>query len=112
MSLNYDTRECDIEGLEQSVIDSMIWITMAIDVGQFTAKNVDEIYDRIVISEALYGKYLYNSKTGESVLCSKDMIRKFIGLRTNVRTLTMHKWLSRIAKDRKAYHYGRNDNDV
>ena len=106
MPLNYDTRTCDIDDLDNDVIESMIWLTMAIDVGEFTTKNVDEIYDRIVISEALYGKYVYNSKTGKSVLGNKDMIRKFIGLRTNVRTLTMHKWMSRIAKDRKD-HYRR-----
>ena len=55
----------------------MIWATMVIDVGEFTIKNVDDVYDRLRIYESLYGP-LATYKDGSSVLADKDLITKFV----------------------------------
>ena len=51
MALHYDTRKCDLNDISKQTISSMIHVTMVIDVGEFTEKNVKDIFYRIKISE-------------------------------------------------------------
>ena len=39
MALHYDTRKCDLKNVSFNTIDSMIHMTMLIDVGHFTEKK-------------------------------------------------------------------------
>ena len=96
MPLYYDYTKCNVKDVEDDIINSMINITMVIDVGEFTEKNVKDIFYRIKISEMFNGTpFLYNNpKNPKSVLADQDLIKKFIGLKTNVRTISLRKWFS------------------
>ena len=96
MPLYYDYTKCNVKDVEDDIINSMINITMVIDVGEFTEKNVKDIFYRIKISEMFNGTpFLYtNPKNPKSVLADQDLIKKFIGLKTNVRTISLRKWFS------------------
>ena len=96
MPLYYDYTKCNVKDVEDDIINSMINITMVIDVGEFTEKNVKDIFYRIKISEMFNGTpFLYTDpKNPKSVLADQDLIKKFIGLKTNVRTISLRKWFS------------------
>lgn len=96
MPLYYDYTKCNVKNVEDDIINSMINITMVIDVGEFTEKNVKDIFYRIKISEMFNGSpFLYtDAKNPKSVLADQDLIKKFIGLKTNVRTISLKKWFS------------------
>ena len=50
MPLYYDYTKCNVKDVEDDIINSMINITMVIDVGEFTEKNVKDIfYFRVVL---------------------------------------------------------------
>jgi hypothetical protein len=69
---------------------------MIIDVGEFTKKNVKDIFYRIKIAEMFNGTpfiYSFENET-KSILADQDLIKKFIGLKTNVRTISLRKWFS------------------
>ena len=100
MALHYDTRDCKLDDVHDVTVEAMIWATMVIDVGEFTIKNVDDVYDRLRIYEGLYGP-LCTYSDGKSVLADKDLITKFVGLRTNVINVSLSKWMGKIAKRRK-----------
>ena len=96
MPLYYDYTKCNVKDVEDDIINSMINITMVIDVGEFTEKNVKDIFYRIKISEMFNGSpFVYtDAKNPKSVLADQDLIKKFIGLKTNVRTISLKKWFS------------------
>ena len=96
MALHYDTRKCDLNDISKDTISAMIHVTMVIDVGEFTEKNVKDIFYRIKISEMFNGSpFMYtDAKNPKSVLADQDLIKKFIGLKTNVRTISLRKWFS------------------
>jgi hypothetical protein len=96
MALHYDYTECDLKDVPNDVIETMIHVTMVIDVGEFTKKNVKDIFYRIKISEMFNGSpfiYSFENET-KSILADQDLIKKFIGLKTNVRTISLRKWFS------------------
>ena len=96
MALHSDARKCDLKDIPNDVVEAMIFVTMVIDVGEFTEKNVKDIFYRIKISEMFNGSpFLYtDAKNPKSVLADQDLIKKFIGLKTNVRTISLKKWFS------------------
>ena len=96
MALHYDTRKCDLNDISKDTISAMIHVTMVIDVGEFTKKNVKDIFYRIKIAEMFNGTpfiYSFENET-KSILADQDLIKKFIGLKTNVRTISIRKWFS------------------
>ena len=100
MALHYDTRKCDLENVSFNTIDSMIHMTMLIDVGHFTEKNIQDVYYRICIMEMFNGSpFLMDSKTHKSILADLELIKKFIGMKTNVINLSIKKWFSKQVKN-------------
>ena len=96
MALHYYYTECDLKDVPNDVIETMIHVTMVIDVGEFTKKNVKDIFYRIKIAEMFNGTpfiYSFENET-KSILADQDLIKKFIGLKTNVRTISIRKWFS------------------
>jgi len=79
MALHYDTRKCDLENVSFNTIDSMIHMTMLIDVGHFTEKNIEDVYYRICIMEMFNGSpFLMDAKTHKSILADLDLIKNLL----------------------------------
>lgn len=120
MSLNYnytgksDTSEWTKE--DWQTYNEMIWQSLAIDMGKLTQKNIFEWVRRCNI----YPMYLEvkKCKCGEEYRIPRtytvDEITKFIGLETNVQTLTANMWArkrfgnksAQLAHQRMAYQEG------
>ena len=43
MALHYNYKECDLDGVSDHVITEMIYVTMVIEIGHFTEKNIKEV---------------------------------------------------------------------
>ena len=100
MALYYDYTQCDVKDIPKEIIETMIHITMVIDVGEFTKKNIKDVFYRIKISEMFNGSpFMYtDSNDPKSVLDDLELVEKFIGLKTNVRTISLRKWFSKKIK--------------
>lgn len=95
MSLNYDLRlVVDHEKLDPTLKRNMIFTTMAIGLGEWTEKNIDEVEARVSFYEAL------RSLDGDGGLAPH--VRKFVGLKTNVPNEKASTWLARMWKNHKA----------
>lgn len=96
MALYYDYTQCDVKDIPKEIIETMIHVTMVIDVGEFTTKNIKDVFYRIKISEMFNGSpFVYTDpENPKSVLADQDLIKKFIGLKTNVKTISLRKWFS------------------
>jgi hypothetical protein len=68
------------------VTESLIWLTMAIDIGSITEENQSDFYCRIAMYEKLFGTMLSYWKDSEkiSVPITPEDIHNHIGLSTNV----------------------------
>jgi hypothetical protein len=64
------------------VTSALIWITVAIDMGDITEGNVIEFYARVACFEKMFGNYL-TSDEGPRPITLED-IKAHIGLHTNV----------------------------
>ena len=91
MALNWDIGDC--ENWEQlkatdsdcRALDTVIMMTMSLDIGHLTEKNLDDWLDRARIVEAIKGPTYF--KPGERCLLGqREFMQKYIGLRTNVIT--------------------------
>lgn len=85
------------------VTDVLIWITIAVDMGDITEDNVHEFYWRLRFREKyLNYKVLISTrkdgKPGRSFNPTLNQIRQHIGLTTNVRTLTRYKFLNNMLR--------------
>lgn len=100
MGLHYDTRKCDLENVGKDIIETMIHMTMLIEVGHFTEKNIQEIYYRICMMEMFHGSpFLFDGKTNKSILADLELVKKFIGLKTNVTNVSIKKWFAKRLKN-------------
>lgn len=68
------------------VTESLIWLTMAIDMGVITEENQSDFYCRVAMYEKLFGTMLSHWKDGKkiSVPITPEDVHSHIGLRTNV----------------------------
>ena len=88
MSLNYDISKCNKDTLpNEVVIDAVIWLTMAIGMGEITDKNEAEFYARIHSLELLGGAFIIDDNK-EPRFIQPSEIHALIGLETNVSTAT------------------------
>jgi hypothetical protein len=71
-----------IEGKWHPVTDALIWMTMAVGMGEITEKNADKFADRLLAYQALNGACL-RGPDGEVYITSED-VKNHIGLSTNV----------------------------
>lgn len=106
MSLNFDLTRCDPaacfkgEGDDRTLTtmaEGMIWSTMAIDIGDLTDKNLDEVVWRLNFLISIDRSVLRKHSAGQAyAFYSRDEIRPFVGLRTNVSTKTRKAWLKSV----------------
>lgn len=98
MSLDWDTNACKpplpIDDDDKILRTTLIWGALAVDLASITAKNVEEWMFRLKYQEVIGLDYL---SLGEM---DRDMLRagltRWIGLSTNVPTLTRKKWLAKV----------------
>src|SRR5574338_219821 len=92
MSLNFDLRKIpdavktdprDSTKLNP-ITEALIWSSMSIDLGEITAKNVDEWMLRLALSDKLFGTMLHKDR--EPRPFTRAEVEAHIGLRTNVST--------------------------
>ena len=83
------------------ILDAVVFSTMAVDIGQIKNEDLaNQFVDRIVLIESNFGKlYIRN---GSSLLADRDLLKDFIGLRTNVVTLPFNKWYKTKILNRRA----------
>jgi hypothetical protein len=73
-----------------TVTETLIFATMAVQMGSITEANADEFYARLKFIEALDGPFMYQSKDGERSdrYFTPEDIQAHIGLVCNVSTTT------------------------
>lgn len=85
-----------IKGKWHPVTDTLIWATMAVDIGAITEDNVDEFADRLLAVQAVSGPWM-NSEDGPFYITRED-VRNHIGLRTNVSKKSAAQFAKRLAE--------------
>lgn len=101
MALSYDfTTVKGIDELhkdedERAISHSLIWATMSVGIGDLTEKNLEEFYIRVKFLER-DGTFM-NSHDKEYPF-TLEMLRKRVGLRTNVGYESRSAWLKRQTK--------------
>ena len=98
MALTYDTRKCDLENVDWGTIESMIHMTMLIEVGHFTKENIKDVYYRISMMEMFNDSPFLFDANHKSILADLDLIKKFIGMKTNVTEVSIKKWFAKRLK--------------
>lgn len=88
------------EAFMNPVAKSLIFVTMALGMGEITEANYKDFYKRLRFFEALHGPLLqYEGVEGAESLANKRFtihdIKAHIGLRTNVSFETESKWRKR-----------------
>jgi len=98
MALHYNLKECNLEGVPDNIVTEMIYCTMVIEIGHFTEKNIKEVFYRISIAEMFNGSpyhiELDSHGSPKSILADMNLLKKFIGLKTNVGNTPMRKWFN------------------
>jgi hypothetical protein len=86
------------------ITEALIWITMAVDMGEITEKNVDEFYWRLRFQEKfrnykiLIAKSIKDKNAGRGFNPTYKQIRAHIGLKTNAATATRAKFMVRMIR--------------
>jgi len=93
MSLNWDANKCanplPANDSEAGGRECLIWGSIVLDMGDITEKNVDEWLFRFKFLEKINRSFTNQPMT-------VDVIRRWIGLRMNVITLSRKKWMKKI----------------
>ena len=94
MSLNWDVSKVadykEMQETESGITDAVIWLTMAVGLGEITEKNCEEFARRAALVQMLNGSWLIRG-----IYVTEDMIRRRIGLHTNVSDETWAAWSKR-----------------
>lgn len=96
MSLNWnitnvkDWEEIIADDDERVVLDTAIWLTVAVGMPQITEKNWRDFYVRVAFYEKLYGCMMVKNDDGNliGVPFTADNAERLIGLHTNASSLT------------------------
>lgn len=98
MSLNWDISKVadykEMQETESGITDAVIWLTMAVGLGEITEANCDEFIRRTALVQAVTGPFL-----SHGIYVTDEMIRRRIGLGTNVSDETFAKWSKRYLND-------------
>jgi hypothetical protein len=85
MSLDYDlTRVSNWEQIEWPKVQSVIFSTMLVGLGEITEATAPKFYARVRAYERVTGSTLTTTADGQNVPTTPADIRALIGLRTNV----------------------------
>lgn len=103
MSLDFNTSKIkdqtvvrDKEGNLTGLAQTMIFMTMFVDLNGPTPKNIDEFFRRVQIYE--HGIGAMRKKDGEELFLNKTEISYFFGLTTNVPDLSDARWNAKLKK--------------
>lgn len=102
MSLDFDTSKVAHElvrakdGSMTGLAQTMIFMSMFVDLGEITEKNVKQFYKRAFLFEHSCGALRQTDK-GE-LFVTEEEVRSFIGLKTNVANKTEAQWQRAHAK--------------
>lgn len=106
MALNWDINDCkNWDQLtktesDRTALETVIMMTMSLDIGHLTEKNLDDWLDRARIVEAIKGPTYH--KSGERCLMGqREFMQKYVGLRTNVTTKSTVAWFKEFHKNVK-----------
>lgn len=88
MSLNWDaTKAPRWDELDWDKKESLIFATMAVDMGEITTANVRDFYKRYL---------MFVAATGQSAYLTLEDVEKGVGLHTNVSTTTYPAYKKRL----------------
>jgi hypothetical protein len=73
------------------ITHSIIFATMAVDVGQITAKNADDFFERLDLIQREAGGLLFEPDRSPYWI-TRENVRAHIGLRTNVPDMPRKRW--------------------
>lgn len=79
------------------VTTSLVWATIAVDLGEITEKNAAEFYARLAFVEKHDGPFL--TRGGEPRPITPQDVRAHIGLTANVSNKTRSQWMKRFLRD-------------
>lgn len=104
MSLDWNTTKVkDYDKLktdeEWPITEAIIWMTMSLDIGDITEKNIPEWLFRIRIFTRVSDGHGFGIKDGKPWNPSEEDLRKRIGLTTNVGTRTRKQYLAKVMKN-------------
>lgn len=80
----------------QRFTEAMVWGCLKVDLSRVTEQNVDEWLFRIEVLRQL--DMSLTTYQGEPWYPNREVVLKFIGLRTNVSPMTRTKWMAKIKK--------------
>jgi hypothetical protein len=89
--MGWTQRDCDM-------LDKLIWGTMVVDMGEITDANIGEWLFRMRLGDRMMGgdgyfTMKYERKKRFAITAAH--LRKFVGLKTNVSTITRAQWLKK-----------------
>lgn len=108
MSLDWDItevknhEEITVEGAPWVITETLIWLTMAVDMGEITEENHEEFFKRVNIWETIHGpsmhKWNKETEEREPMPMTLEDVERRVGLNTNVITRDREEWGERIAE--------------
>lgn len=109
MSLSFDLRaiarheELLEDGRPRPLTEALVLATMIVDLGDLAEDNVSEWLYRLRVVSAHEGQLVvWNlGDRGQREPLTDADLRRHVGLKTNVKSLTTRQWLSKLAKDRE-----------
>ena len=94
MALHWDVSKCEnvdeMQDKESGITDAVVWLTMAVGLGEITEANCEEFCRRAALVQMLNGPWLIRG-----IYVTDEMIRRRIGLGTNVSNETWAQWSKR-----------------
>jgi hypothetical protein len=97
MSLDWDSTKCSPPlpqtDDEKHDRNTLVWGALGIDLSSITSKNVEEWVFRLFHQKAIGLDYISIGEMRPSEV--RAMVKRWIGLRTNVPTLTRKQWLAK-----------------
>jgi hypothetical protein len=106
MALHWNIEKCkDVEEIkkeeEWGITNSLIWATISVAMGSITESNWKEFLFRVKVLEKLSGPFMIKHGEGNvvPVYFTPEMVKKRIGLYTNVSTDTRAAWIRGTVKN-------------
>ena len=102
MPLNWSVTDCkgweDWSERENNIKDKLIYGTLYVDLGTIELKNIDEWLFRIRMWRALYDDTFTLHYSDAHIVINREVLVKFIGLKTNSSNMTRSKWMKQLAE--------------
>lgn len=100
MSLDWNTTRCDPplpkDDDDRDLRHTLIWGAMAVDLQKITDKNIEEWVFRLKFQEAIGLDYISLGDMSSDLESLRAGLRRWVGLGTNVATLTRPQWLKKV----------------